>query len=153
MIDMKIGDIINAIKNLFHKDYAYDISNPFEIVKVKLKAYNQDENSFIVENINTDRYLPKKYMISRTILVLPLSKKDKKTIETITNAPFSKNGYCVNKTYKDRKEIVNCEIISLIDNTFLLVQFKYPILDMTLNIYYKGGYKILKMEEFMVKKN
>lgn len=147
-----IKKIIEYIKGYFHKNYAYDISNPEEILKVKIKAYNADTDSFIVEN-EDDIYLPKHCMISKSNIVFPLSEEDKKTIESITNVPFCGDGYCLKRTYEGRKEILQCKIVGLAENKFLLVQYRYPYLDMFLNVNYGGAYKLIKMKEFMVRKD
>ena len=147
-----IKKIIEYIKGLFHKNYAYDISEPSEILKVKIKAYNGDTDSFIVEN-KDNFYLPKHCMVSKSDIVFPLSKEDKKTIESITNVPFCEDGYCLKRSCSDRKEILKCKIIGLTENKFLLVQYRYQYLDMFLNVTYGGSYKLIKMEDFMVRKD
>lgn len=147
-----IKRIIEYLKGLFYKNYAYDISEPLEILKVKIKAYNADTDSFIVENKDV-YYLPKHCMVSKSDIVLPLSEEDKKTIESITNVPFCGDGYCLTQTYAGRNEILKCKIIGLAENKFLLVQYRYQYLDMFLNVTYGGAYKLIKMEDFIVRKD
>ena len=147
-----IKRIIEYIKSLFHKTYAYDISEPLEILKVKIKAYNADTDSFIVEN-EDDFYHPKHCMVSKSDIVFPLSEEDKRTIESITNVPFCGDGYCLKRACHDRKEILKCKIIGLAENNFLLVQYRYQYLDMFLNVTYGGAYKLIKMEDFIVRKD
>jgi hypothetical protein len=149
-----IKKIIQYLQDFFHKNYAYDVSNPSAVIRVKVKAYNEDNDSFIVEMADPNRYyLPDQYMISRSNIAFPLSEEDKKTIETLTNKPFCVNGYCLKRIFEGRKEIVGYKIISLIENKFLLVQYTYKFLNMILNVFSEKEYQIIKMEDFIVRKD
>jgi len=146
-----LKDKLEYIKNIFHINYGWDISSTFHITKVYIKAYNQDEDSFIVVESNDD--LKRQYMIPRSNIVFPLTQQDKESIEAITNVPFIQNGYCIKNDNDAKKEIVECKIIGLIENQYLLVEYIDPYLDMALAISYDRSYKILKIKEFMVRKN